>query len=259
MRTVAFTQPLPLVQSTQRTSAAPRALPLVSRLPRAHHPRRRARFVANVDRQDDADDDLTCGDAFREWIFARDRGQVPRDNPDTNSSCAASRVNVLFVGRDNSTVSVAAEAIFTDLCTRRSLQCFASHSVGIRVKNEGSTPDGLFIEAMQFKRGLDISRKLACSLDKSDLESYSLVVCMDENTRSELLYMVADEQGKFNDADEQKFVVLSNYCTEPRLRKMQFRSGRYSPDAINFLLSALVDACNGLLISLIESPPVPQA
>lgn len=198
--------------------------------------------------------EVTCGDAFREWIVARDRGEAPRDK----TACASGRVDVLFVGRDNSTTSVAAEAIFTDLCARRQLSCFASHSVGTKVQREGEGPDWRFIEALRIKRGLDVSRKLACKLDKGDLESYSLIVCMDEHTRSELLYMVADEEGRFSEEQEERIVVLSAYCSEPKLKSMQFRAGSYSRDAMNFLIAALVDACNGLLASLIEELPMPQ-
>lgn len=114
----------------------------------------------------------------------------------------------------------------------------------------------MLVEALRYKRGLDVSRKMACALHKTDLESYSLVVCMDEQTRSEVLYMVADKEGRFHDDHERRIVVLSSYCSDPKLRSMQFRSGHYPKDAMNFLLAALVDACNGLLASLIESPPL---
>lgn len=214
------------------------------------------RLCANLD-GDSTDENITCGDAFREWIVARDRGEGANETQHSRSSCGSSQVDVLFVGKDNSTVSVAAEAIFTDLCQRRNLQCFSSHSVGTHVKREGKYPNRKFIDALKFKRGLDISRKMACSLHKSDLESYSLIVCMDEHTRSELLYMVADKNGKFNDDEEKRVVVLSSYCSDPKLRSMQFRSGDYNGDSMNFVLSGLVNACNGLLYSLIESPPVP--
>lgn len=201
--------------------------------------------------------EITCGDAFRQWLHARETGQTPKGNPGERSSNTA-RVDVLFVGRDNSTTSVAAEAIFTDLCRRRSLDCFPSHSVGIRVEREGDFPHPKLVEALRYKRGLDVSRKMACALQKSDLESYSLVVCMDEQTRSEVLYTVVGKEGRYNEEQEQQIVVLSSYCSEPKLRNMQFRSGQYTKDALNFLLAALVDACNGLLISLIESPPLPK-
>ena len=197
---------------------------------------------------------MTCGDALREWIIARDKGETPLDT----TACASGRVDVLFVGRDNETTSVAAEAIFTDLCSRRELHCFACHSAGTRVEREGKTPHPRFVEALKFKKRLDVSRKMACKLDRGDLESYALVVCMDEQTRSEVLYMVADEEGRFGEENEEKIVVLSQYCSEPRLRAMQFRSGTYSKDAMNLLISAMVDACHGLLNELIESPPLPQ-
>lgn len=219
--------------------------------------RRRARLRMGLDGGGSGagPDEMTCGDALREWMGARDRGEAPRDH----ASCAARRVDVLFVGRDNRAASVAAEAIFTDLCTRRALDCFSSHSAGTRVGRDGALPDSRFVEALRYRRGLDVSRRMACSLDKSDLESYSLIVCMDEHTRSEMLYMLADEEGRFSDNQEERIVVLSEYCSEPKLRAMQFRPGKYQRDGVNFVISALVDACNGLLASLIESPPIPQS
>lgn len=194
---------------------------------------------------------MTAGDAMREWRKARDEGRVPR-GPDGRAQ--PERIDVLFVGRDNSTVSVAAEAIFTDLCERRGLHAIACHSAGIRVDVQGQKPDRDFCDALRMKRKLDISRHMATRIDRSDLESYSHIICMCEKTRSELLYMLADERGKHSDDVEEKFVVLSNYCSEPRLQSAQFRAGRYSNQSLNLLLAALVDACNGLLMALLEPP-----
>lgn len=218
---------------------------------------RHARIVCNLDAGDQGGD-MTCGDAFREWIVARDKGEGAQD-PSDSRSCAGSRLDILFVGTDNNTVSAAAEAIFTDLCTRRALDCFSCHSVGTRVEREGEPPDWSFVEALRMKRGLDIGRKMSCALDKGDLESYGLVVCMDDAIRSELLYMLVDDEGKYNDAEEDRFVLLSSYCANPKLKSLQFKSGKCGRTEMNFMLSALVDACNGLLVSLIESPPVPPA
>lgn len=49
-----------------------------------------------------------------------------------------------------------------------------------------------------------------------------------------------------------KLVVLSSYCSHEELRKMRFRDGKYSPDGLNRLLSAMVDACSGLLSSIMQ-------
>jgi hypothetical protein len=76
----------------------------------------------------------------------------------------------------------------------------------------------------------------------------------DESTRSELLYMLADEKGRHNVEVESKFVTLSSYCSQERLRSLQIRDGRYSRDGLNKLLSTLIDACSGLLNALLEPP-----
>lgn len=199
-------------------------------------------------------DDITCGDILREWIKARDAGEAALDH----ASCAPSRVAVLFVGRDNHTVSVAAEAIFTHLCSRRKLDCFSSHSAGTRVSRDGRLADGAFVNAL-WARGIDVGRKMACSVHRCDVESYSLVVCMDEHTRSELLYMVTDEQGRFSEEQEKRIVVLSEYCSKPALRAMQFQSGEYARETVDQVIGMLTDACHGLLAALIENPPIPQS
>lgn len=224
--------------------------------PLAPHRRKTARVSLSLHDTSQSNDDITCGDAIREWIVARDKGELAKDSPDARSSCAPGRVGVLFVGQDNTTLSATAEAIFTDLCERRALDCFSCHSVGISAR-EGEPPDKNFVEALRFKRGLDMSRKMACLFHKHDLDSYNLVVCMDEHTRSELLYMGADHEGRFNDSEEEKVVVLSTYCSNPRLQSIQLKSCPCSRDEMNFLISAMIDACNGLLMSLIESPPMP--
>lgn len=200
--------------------------------------------------------ELTPNAALREWLRARELSPAPT-GPPRSHSCGAGRVSVLFVGRDNTTTSAAAEAIFTDLCKRRDLQCFSSHSAGTRVEGEqvGKPPHWMFVEALRYKRGLDLNGKMACPVETSDLESYTVVVCMDEQTRSEVLYMMAETGKGYGEEDEQRVVVLGEYCGD-RLKGVQFRSGGYGKSDLNFVVSAMVDACNGLLKRLIESPPI---
>lgn len=117
---------------------------------------------------------LTVGEALRRWTQARDAGITP-----TEPSAGAKRsISVLFVGRTNCRVSVAAQALFSDLVIRRrpSVQ-IVSHSAGTRVELDGAAPDPAFIEALRFKRSIDISSHTSCKLTVADLESADLVVC----------------------------------------------------------------------------------
>jgi hypothetical protein len=81
-----------------------------------------------------------------------------------------------------------------------------------------------------------------------------LPITADEATRSELLYMMADESGRHSTEVEVKFVTLSSYCSQEILRSAQIRDGKYSRDGLNKLLSMLIDACGGLLTALLEPP-----
>jgi protein-tyrosine-phosphatase len=159
-------------------------------------------------------------------------------------------------------VSVAAEAIFRDLVRRRTLGQktdasairFSSHSAGTRVGTQGATPNPSFVEALHFKRQLDVSSHLSVSLSSADVETYDLVVCTDESTRSEVLCEFASGRDGRHSVDiEKKFVVLSQYCQGALRDKVVFRDGRYERSSLNTLLSALIDACTGLLTSLLES------
>jgi Low molecular weight phosphotyrosine protein phosphatase len=123
---------------------------------------------------DSRDDELTVGDALRAWSRARGaRGAPGRSAP------KKSTIGVLFVGKDNSSVTVAAEAIFSDMVARRAsptVRIFC-HSAGTRVRMEGAAPDPMFIEGLRFKRGLDVSSHAASSVSVTDLETYDLIVC----------------------------------------------------------------------------------
>lgn len=119
-------------------------------------------------------DPLTVGEALRRWSKARDAGMTPNEP----SIGGKKSISVLFVGRTNCRVSVAAQALFADLVRRRrpSVQ-IVSHSAGTRVELDGGAPDPAFIEALRFKRSIDISSHTSCKLSVADLESADLVVC----------------------------------------------------------------------------------
>lgn len=233
---------------------------------------------------------VTVGDALRVWTRARDAGVVPNES---SSGTERSR-GVLFIDRKNTGISVLMEAIFSDLVSRRApkMHIFC-HSAGTSVDGGGfQSPDPLFVEALQFKRNIDISSHSSCKLTLADLESFDLVVCcglfssfhsfhrilflqmlyfpmsltlkpllfslhfdiVDESIRSQALFMTSDPGDAINEEVESKFVCISNYASQDRLRKIQYKDGIYSKDKLNFVMSGLIDACKGLLDSLIDIP-----
>lgn len=66
--------------------------------------------------------------------------------------------------------------------------------------------------------------------------------------------MTADGDGSIDEAVEAKFAVISSYCSQDKLRSMQFTDGKYTRDKLNFMISGLTDACSGLLGSLLDAP-----
>lgn len=134
---------------------------------------RAARFSCSANPNSNDDDNLTVADALRRWTQAKEAGAIPHD------LSTEKMYSVLFVGNDNSTVSVAAEAIFADLVRRRLPMRvdIRTRSAGISSASEGSMPDPMFIEALQFKRKLDVSLHTGRKLLTSDIGSHDIVVC----------------------------------------------------------------------------------
>lgn len=64
-----------------------------------------------------------------------------------------------------------------------------------------------------------------------------------------MLY-AAQEEGE--DGLEAKVVCITSFASQDRLKALRYRDGVYSRDQLNFVLAGLVDACTGLLASLLE-------
>lgn len=221
---------------------------------RACQPQRRCRVRMREDYASDSagsnPNPVTVGDALRAWSRARDAGKTPTER----NLASKKSMGVLFVDRDNVSVGVVMEAVFTDLVRRRApnLHIYC-HSAGTKVSGFRA-PDPLVVEALKFKRGIDVSSHTSCQVTLSDLQSFDLIVCSDEATRSQVLFMTSDGKGTISLGIESKFVVLSSYCSQERLRALQFKDGKYSRDKLNFTVSAVIDACTGLLSSLLDAP-----
>uniref|UniRef100_A0A7S1XIV5 Phosphotyrosine protein phosphatase I domain-containing protein n=1 Tax=Erythrolobus australicus TaxID=1077150 RepID=A0A7S1XIV5_9RHOD len=195
-------------------------------------------------------EEVTVGDAVRQWMLANERAQSSEQVKEKQRS---PKLSVLFVDVDNRSVSVVAEAVFADLVQRRGLEEKVScYSAGVDV-TVGAPADARFVEALMFRRKLDVSGHSAIEFEPQDVSSYDLIVCMDERTRSQVIYMTAAPDGKHDVQVEEKIRLLSSYCMDDRLRSMQFpTNSQYSREALKLVMSAVVDACGGLLRALIE-------
>lgn len=134
-----------------------------------------ARFFASSMRLNFKDEEnFTVSDVLRKWREAKEAGMTP-----TESQSSTETIYIMFVGNDNSTVSVAAEAIFADMVRRRSplRTQIRSQSAGIDSGAQGSSPDPMFVEGLRFKRKLDVSSYTGKMLLLSDISSYDIVVC----------------------------------------------------------------------------------
>mmetsp|Transcript_610 Transcript_610/g.1063 ORF Transcript_610/g.1063 Transcript_610/m.1063 type:complete len:300 (+) Transcript_610:213-1112(+) len=215
---------------------------------------RRARlFMSTEDASNNENESgLTVGDVFREWKKAN--GEVSMEKLQESDSIKNARFEIMFVDRDNCTISPAAEAIFSDLVQRRNLQdkiqCYSS---GVKAV-VGSPADLNVIEGLAFRRKLDISHHSAVEFEPQDVASYDLIICADERVKSQVLYLIADSKGKHDDEIETKVRVLSSYCSKnSQYSTIQFpSSGKYTRDSIKVMLSALVDACTNLLFNVVE-------
>mmetsp|Transcript_13460 Transcript_13460/g.29186 ORF Transcript_13460/g.29186 Transcript_13460/m.29186 type:complete len:203 (+) Transcript_13460:105-713(+) len=196
--TASATEPRAHFGVLRRDSGGSVASSLPTKYWRAHGDRRKvARYVGHSvvkccegspsEEGENKEELVTVGDAVREWIAANERSEAPKDAVTSESG---GRVSVLFVDLDNRSVSVAAEAIFVDLVERRGLQeKIFCYSAGVDA-TVGAPVDSRFQEALMFRRKLDISAHSAVEFEPQDLSSYDLVVCMDERTRSQIIYMV---------------------------------------------------------------------
>eukprot|EP00189_Rhodosorus_marinus_P004025 CAMPEP_0113967080 /NCGR_PEP_ID=MMETSP0011_2-20120614/8714_1 /TAXON_ID=101924 /ORGANISM="Rhodosorus marinus" /LENGTH=265 /DNA_ID=CAMNT_0000979889 /DNA_START=71 /DNA_END=868 /DNA_ORIENTATION=- /assembly_acc=CAM_ASM_000156 len=214
--------------------------------------RRRGGVVARAD--DGSGPEITAGDALRAWETAQKSGQTPLE--DKEVSLPDDKVfRILFVCRDNLTTSVVAEAILKDLIERRQYSKYIEvESAGYQVIPGGNPPEE-FVNAMKFRRKLDIGIHQARKLVPTDVDKYQLIICMDTKSRNNVLYMKIGNPGiKMSEEKEKelemKVKVLSQYCTIDKLRTAQFPSGEYRQAALGVMISSVVDGCNGLISKL---------
>lgn len=68
------------------------------------------------------------------------------------------------------------------------------------------------------------------------------------------MFMTSDSDGAIDEKMEAKFVCISNYASQDRLKTMQYKDGVYSKDKLNFIMSGLMDACKISLPPLLVLP-----
>ncbi|KAA8491573.1 hypothetical protein FVE85_2588 [Porphyridium purpureum] len=197
---------------------------------------------------------LTVSEALQEWRGADAASVEQRQKGEQREKARGAKESrerkILFVDEFNLRISVVAEAMFTDLCVRRGIEArFFSYSAGTKA-TVGAAPDADFINALWFRRKLDISNHLAVEFEPQDLDSYDLVVVPSEAVKSQILYMLAPD-GMHDTACESKIRVLSSYASGP-LRNKQWPDRQYSRESLKFLMSSLVDVLTQLLFTLLE-------
>lgn len=207
---------------------------------------------------------LTVDAALSEWALARSRGETPTDATAAAGGGTAGRPRggggggrpyaILFVDTYNTCTSVAAEAVFGDLLTRRSIppSAVAVFSAGTRAVT-GAPPCVAVADGLAFRRRLRVADHAAVRLAAGDVGAYDLLVVADEATRTAVVSLAAGADGVHEEGVEAKVVLLSDFCGEPRLRGKGL-GGRdpTRPDVVRFLLSTVVDACVGLLAHVLQ-------
>ncbi|GAB0495084.1 hypothetical protein MMPV_006381 [Pyropia vietnamensis] len=201
---------------------------------------------------------LTVDAALSEWALARSRGETPSDvsstSPNGGGGGGGRPYTILFVDTYNTCTSVAAEAVFGDLLSRRSIppSAVAVFSAGTRAVT-GAPPCVAVADGLAFRRRLRVADHAAVRLAAGDVGAYDLLVVADEATRTAVVSLAAGADGVHEEAVEAKVVLLSDFCGEPRLRGKGL-GGRdpTRPDVVRFLLSTVVDACVGLLAHVLE-------
>mmetsp|Transcript_20784 Transcript_20784/g.30185 ORF Transcript_20784/g.30185 Transcript_20784/m.30185 type:complete len:175 (-) Transcript_20784:855-1379(-) len=130
--------------------------------------------------------EMTAGDALRAWESAQRVGQTPKEDEEVR--LPDDKVfRILFVCRDNLTTSVVAEAILKDLIERRQYTKYIEvESAGYQVI-PGRNPPEEFVNAMKFRRKLDIGIHQARRLVPADVDKYQLINCMDTKSRNNIL------------------------------------------------------------------------
>ena len=217
---------------------------------------------------------LFVGDVVGEWLQARDKGDTPQERGRRIRTDRAGRklVTVLFCDRDNRSSSVIAETVFSMMVEERNLQgrirCSSAGThvskgtSGINLLETGGIAEpgenGLLVqscvvEELRHQWKADVGRRMAVGLDCEDLTGYNYVCCLDEATRSHVLYSLADTEGRIPDDMGGRINVLSAYAKNRKWRSAQWSGrGQHSKQAVKVLCKGIADACEGLLDFIVQ-------
>lgn len=108
----------------------------------------------------------------------------------------------------------------------------------------GAPPDGRMRTAAS-QRGIEL-RGRARQFDRSDFEEFDLILAMDKDNYHDILSL--DPAGKYR----HKVQLMCGYCRHFDLKEVPdpYYGG---PEGFNRVIDLLMDACQGLLDSIIQS------
>jgi protein-tyrosine phosphatase len=153
---------------------------------------------------------------------------------------------LLFVCLGNICRSPSAENIMNHLLQERGLQGkFVCDSAGTSSYHIGSPPDARMRQAAA-QRGITLTGR-ARQFELSDFEEFDLILAMDQDNYRSLL--ASDRQGKYQD----KVRLICDYTRNFPDREVPdpYYGG---PEGFNYVIDLLLDACEGLLETLSQSP-----
>lgn len=150
---------------------------------------------------------------------------------------------LLFVCLGNICRSPSAENIMNHLIAQRGLEDqIECDSAGTSAYHIGSAPDRRMAAAAA-KQGIKLQGR-ARQFKQEDFEAFDLILAMDKDNYSNILYL--DQENQYKD----KVRLMCNFCTRhPNISEVPdpYYGG---PEGFNQVIDLLMDGCEGLLDQL---------
>lgn len=153
---------------------------------------------------------------------------------------------LLFVCLGNICRSPSAENIMNHLLQQRGfsdqVEC---DSAGTSSYHVGSAPDQRMSAAAERRLGFRLKGE-ARQFELEDFQTFDLILAMDQDNYEHLYHL--DSAGNYRD----RLKLMCEFCRENALKSVPdpYYGGE---DGFNFVIELLMDACNGLIDTLIEN------
>ena len=152
------------------------------------------------------------------------------------------RIRILFVCLGNICRSPAAEIIFRKLAADAGrLDDFQIDSAGTIGHHQGSPPDPRMAEALS-RHGFQVSGR-ARKIDSCDLETFDLIVTMDESNLADVRQLAGNQDSK---AKIRPFVEFCRHHQDLRVPDPYYGGTR----GFDHVIGLLKDGCEGMLDTL---------